>query len=59
MFRCLSLSDQVKKAVFTIQRDLLVKRFADWQSEEPAHREIERLLRENRYEEFLWYCQWF
>lgn len=59
MFRCLSLSDQVKKAVFTIQRDLLVKPFADWQSEEPAHREIERLLRENRYEEFLWYCQWF
>lgn len=58
MFRCLALSDEVKRAVFVVQRDLLVNRFANWKAVAPAHQEIERLLRENRYEAFVWYCQW-
>lgn len=52
-------TEKVKQAVFIIQRDLLLERFADYSTANPRLKPIEKYLRADDYVGFRLWCKWY
>lgn len=51
-----ALGDQVGRAVFALQRDLLIREFASFDTARPAYQMLERAVREGDYGRYRLFC---
>lgn len=56
--RIASLDSKTKQAVFVVQQDLIVNKFATWSTINPKVKPIEDFLRVGDYEGFELWCKW-
>ena len=54
----MSLPEEVARAVFVVQRELIAVRFAAWHTDNPWLRNIERLIRQNNFRDYMLWCKW-
>ena len=53
-----TLSQKIKRAVFFVQQDLIVNKFAEWSTSNPKVKPIEDFLRAGDYAGFELWCKW-
>lgn len=54
----MSLPEEVARAVFVVQRELIAVRLAAWHTDNPWLRNIERLIRQNNFRDYMLWCKW-
>ena len=54
----MGLPEEVARAVFVVQRDLIAVRLGKWHTSDIRLRNIERLIRENNFQGYMLWCKW-
>lgn len=54
----MGLPEEVARAVFVVQRDLIAEKLNEWHTSDIKLRSIERLIRENKFHEYMLWCKW-
>ena len=54
----MGLPEEVARAVFVVQRDLIAVRLGKWHTSDIRLRNIEHLIRENNFQGYMLWCKW-